>query len=136
MGMHQSTRDYLLKRATESGLKWEQLAVDFEEDPVYEVSVIYGGSLDEDFYLGDTGYEVNIADWIAELCAREASTDSESWEILVTEYLEEDAGPVRYRVTDQTFDGAPAPSEGVVVTAAFPDAAALQEQAEREGWDD
>lgn len=70
---------------------------------VYEISVIFGGALDESFYVGGD-YEVNIADALAEDCRTEAAKqDGESWEVLVTE-ADSDSGVVRYRVS--SWDGA------------------------------
>lgn len=66
---------------------------------IYQFSVICDGALDEEF-CAVTDYEVNLADWLAEHC-RLSITDGEieNFEIIVTNYVEEDAGEVRYRVS-------------------------------------
>lgn len=116
--MHETTREYLIKRAQQSSVPLEKLGFDpdmsFEEsleedvhapDNLYQISVIFDGALDEEFYV-QTDYEVNIADWIAEQCAEEAThNEGASWEIIVQEYAYEDAGPVRYKVTDEKPNG-------------------------------
>lgn len=131
--MHDTTRVYLIERAKQSNITLDKLGLDpdlsFEEAPgdevaipdnLYQISVIYGGALDEEFYV-QTIYEVNIADWLAEQCSLESQKNyelsvragiehddsslvapaPESWEVIVQEYAYEDAGPVHYRVTDE-----------------------------------
>lgn len=117
----ETTRKWLTKRATESNISMDKLGLEpdmsFEEyedqsapDNLYEISVIYGGALDEEFYV-QTIYEVNIADWIAEQCAIESRRNGtpgeplEQWEIIVSEYAFEDAGTVRYRVSSEDYTG-------------------------------
>lgn len=73
-------------------------------DDLHEITVIFGGALDESFYV-QTDYEVNIADWIAEQCRHEAEKqDDETWEIIVTRPTFNDSAEdtVIYRVTDES----------------------------------
>jgi hypothetical protein len=101
--MYQSTREYLETRATQSGLSWEQVVGNEQEDtdPAAVVAVIFGGALDEEFCLWDTMYAVNVADWLAEQCAEESARQGgEDWEIIVSEYSYEDVGSVLYRISD------------------------------------
>jgi hypothetical protein len=74
--------------------------------PVYEITVIYAGVHDESFYVGGN-YEVNIADWIAADCAREAREEDSNlgWSVWVNEYVHEDAGTIRYTVDSETYRG-------------------------------
>lgn len=123
--MQESTRELITRRAAQSGIPIERLGLDpdfdkwyddkgepkggtFAEigalfpDNLYEISVIFGGALDESFYV-ETDYEVNIADWIAEQCREESDKQGgEQWEIIVSSYMHDDCGPVRYRVTDES----------------------------------
>lgn len=108
------TREHILLRAHQSGIDVSKFtfepSFDFEDDPtvnggvqpddLYEFSVIYGGALDESFYMLTDVYEVNIADWIAELLRTESEADADhgDWSVIVTEYAYEDAGVQRYRV--------------------------------------
>lgn len=65
----------------------------------YDIAVIVEGGLDEDFSV-KTIYEVNIADWIAELLQEQASAQGfGSWEVIVTE--SGDSGVVRYRCSSE-----------------------------------
>lgn len=103
MSMREHSRKYVVKRATESGVALDKLALDLENvynkpaDQVVEVAVIWDGALDEDFYM-DRLYAVNVADWLAEECANESEADPDhpSWEVLVTEYVPDDAGSQVY----------------------------------------
>lgn len=114
----EQSRAYIEYRARQSGIDLEKLGLEPEmpdleseadevpiPDNLYEISVIYAGALDESFYV-QSDYEVNIADWLAELCrndvANETQSSSSSWEVIVTEYAHEDAGAVRYRVSDES----------------------------------
>lgn len=124
-GIQKSTRDHLAKRAEQSGVPFDKLGIEVwthqpdcngsvaedtctcnGADNTYEITVIFGGALDEEFFV-TTDYEVNIADWIAETCAEEAAKqDSESWDVIVAEPGGEGAtGVVRYRVSDETWEG-------------------------------
>src|SRR4051812_28788785 len=91
------TRQHIESRMREEGIpleaiKWEP-DMFFEdsrsEDPIpedlYEIAVIYGGALDESFCI-ITCYEVNLVDWIAEMCMTEslADADHESWSVIAT----------------------------------------------------
>lgn len=67
----------------------------------YEISVIIGGALDEEFYVV-TDYEVNMADWIAESLRDSHVTD---FSVMVHEVMYEDAGILKYQVTDETVEG-------------------------------
>lgn len=114
----QHTREWLTLRAEQSGISLDALGLEpdfdqwFDENDelkpdvelpsnLYMISVIFGGALDEEFYVL-TNHEVNIADWLAEDCRNEVEKQpGESWEIIVTEYMHEDAGPVRYRISDE-----------------------------------
>lgn len=103
--MHESTRDYLLMRATQGGLTSDQIfGTETEDtDPAATVAVIFGGALDEEFPFWDSMYAVNVADWLAEQCAEESARQGgEDWEIIVSEYIPDDAGSVLYRVTDES----------------------------------
>lgn len=107
----QATEELLKRRAGEGNIPVEKLGLDPEmpsipdriPDNLFAISVIVNGALDEDFYVL-TDYEVNIADWIAEDLRETARVQEstpnaiEDWEVLVTEVVYEDAGPVRYRV--------------------------------------
>jgi hypothetical protein len=118
--MHRSTQTFLIAHAVRSG--WVSPNIDFDPTPghdtdctkrdddadccsrpyaddVYEIAVIFGGALDETFYVGGI-YEVNVADLLAEQCREEAAKqDGESWEIIVSE--PNDTGVVRYRVSSE-----------------------------------
>lgn len=116
--MSSSTQALLAEHAVKSGWLYPQIDLDptpghepdckqrdddadccerpYAED-VYEIAIIFGGALDESFYVGGI-YEVNIADLLAEQCKEEAAKqDGESWEVIVSE--PNDTGVVRYRVS-------------------------------------
>lgn len=113
--MHGTTEDWLRKRCKESGLDFEA-AVHPDGQPetdgadttgYYTVSVIFGGALDEEFCMGPTIYEVNVADWLAEQCEYEALKQQPSpeypkdeWEILVHRFDDPDC---HYRVTSEDW---------------------------------
>lgn len=73
--MYQTTKDWLTKRALGSGLTIETLALEPDGEAYYEISISYGDKADEKFFLGETMYEVNIADWLAEQCRDEAQLE-------------------------------------------------------------
>jgi len=76
----------------------------------YEISIIVGGALDEEFYVV-TDYEVNMADWIAESLRDDPNmVEGETWQVMVHEVMYEDAGILKYQVTDETVEGASAPT--------------------------
>jgi hypothetical protein len=122
--MHDTTRKLIERRAAESNIELSKLGLEpdlntwFDDEfqlkvgvelpaNLYEISVIFGGALDEEFLVW-TDYEVNIADWIAEQCREESEKqDDETWEILVSEWMPEDSGPVRYRTASPLLTGAP-----------------------------
>lgn len=106
-----TTRELLLRRAQQSGVPAEELGLDgsvpeSDDDTdwpdtagFFQVSVIVSGALDEEFTIGPTMYEVNIADWIADELPRDCT-----WEIIVSEYSYEDAGAVHYIVRSGEVD--------------------------------
>ena len=110
------TREYLTKRAAESNIALDKLGLDYEFpeeeseleklDNWYEISVIFEGALDEEFYVV-TDYEVNIADWVAETCRdeHEKSQDKLGWSVTVfrADTGDDDDPTVIYRVTDETI---------------------------------
>ena len=66
---------------------------------IYEFSIICDGALDEEF-CAVTMYEVNLADWLAEHCRKSIEDEEiENFEVIVTNYVFDDAGEVRYRVS-------------------------------------
>jgi len=110
-----STRRYIEKRAAQSNISLDKIGLDGElpevndSDPewpsvpsgTYNIAVIFGGALDEEFTLVGTLYEVNVADWIAEQCREEAANQGgETWEVIVSEFSWDEPGTVRYRVSD------------------------------------
>jgi len=103
-----NTIEVLEDRSGQANIDFDKLGVepefDIENDDldgIYQLSIIIGGALDEEFYI-KTIYEVNIADWLAE-DLRDSKIE-EPWEIIVSEVAYEDAGTVRYRVTDETVE--------------------------------
>lgn len=115
--IHSTTRDYLTVRAIQSGLDTAKLGLDPSDENIdetvgctFEISVVYGGALDEEFTVV-TEYEVNIADWIAEQCESEAIfnlddleyRDEWSVEVYAAERFEGDS-PV-YSVDSLNFEG-------------------------------
>jgi hypothetical protein len=103
----EETKELLYLRAHQSNLETDKLGLnpDFDyEDPeswppnLYEISIIVQGALDEEFYVV-TDYEVNIADWIAEDLRDNNAGD---FDVMVNEVMYEDAGILKYRVTDET----------------------------------
>jgi hypothetical protein len=111
------TRDWITHRAEQSGIELDRLGLDagapecglpgheevFIPDNLYEISVMFEGALDEEF-LVQTDCEVNIADWIAEGCRATSMLlgGERNWEVIVTEYAHDDAGPQRYRVSSDS----------------------------------
>lgn len=89
--IHPETEAYVLMRAEQSNVSDRIKCEDPDGD--FTISVIVGGALDEEFSISANGYEVNVADWIAELLT-ETVTD-ESWSVYV--YPENDNTAV-YRV--------------------------------------
>lgn len=97
------TLAYLVKRATESGLDPAVLGIEKPyESWTYDFAVIYGGALDESFEA-TTAYEVNIADWIAEMLRAESEADADhaDWVVIVTRE-EFGAGNTIYRVSSES----------------------------------
>lgn len=66
----------------------------FNKHSLYNVAVIIDGALDEEFTIEGI-YEVNVADWIADDI--EASHPDKAYEVIVSEFVLEDAGSVHYR---------------------------------------
>ncbi|MDP8971201.1 MAG: hypothetical protein M3N52_12050 [Actinomycetota bacterium] len=109
--MDNDGRSHVIRRAQQCGVALERLALEpaSEDDERFLVSVIVGGALDSEFSLGDTMYEVNIADWLAErfrgnvdpACdpsAAEGLAGGESWQIIVSDM----AGDTHYSVSDES----------------------------------
>jgi len=104
----EETRELLYVRAHQGNLETDKLGlnpdVDYDDPEswppnLYEISIIVQGALDEEFYVV-TDYEVNIADWIAEdLRDNEYVSD---FVVMVHEVMYEDAGILKYTVTDET----------------------------------
>jgi hypothetical protein len=120
--IHKTTRELIERRAKQSNIELSRLGLEPDMDTwlddegnikaelpdnLYAITVIFGGALDEEFFVW-TDYEVNIADWIAEQCAEESRKQGgEQWEVLVTEWIPDDAGPLRYRTASPWLTGNP-----------------------------
>lgn len=107
------TVELLHLRAHQSGLDTDKLGlnpeIDYEKPEswppnFYSISIIVGGALDEEFDVV-TDYEVNMADWIAESLRDDANIMAEDWSVMVHEVMYEDAGILKYQVTDETVEG-------------------------------
>lgn len=112
--MHKITKEWLIARAGQSGITEEQLGLDPDLTPytegedvipdcLFEITVHFGGALDESFYVL-TAYEFNIVDWLASQCAEESSKqEDEPWSIycynVIYEGLDLVAGNLRYSRT-------------------------------------
>lgn len=121
--MHTTTKELLQTAALEQGwfdkvtwpdeLDWEEIEDEGDvPENLYQFAVIFEGALDEEFYLA-TDYEVNIAELLAQSCRDEAASalrnddsveidyheSTPAWEVVVTEYAYEDAGPVKVKIT-------------------------------------
>lgn len=70
--MYQTTREWITKRAEQSGLSVNQLMLD-PIQPYWDIFMTFDGSADETLHLGDTIYVVNICDWLAEQCQLEGT---------------------------------------------------------------
>jgi hypothetical protein len=89
-----TTRIYVEERAKEANIAFEDLGIDPEwyeteeghiiPEFVREIAVIYGGALDETFYL-DAKYAHEVCNWIADQC-RECAVedDGESWTVILS----------------------------------------------------
>jgi hypothetical protein len=104
---HAVAKSELAARKIEA-LKWlddQDCSCDGDVNWSYSVSIIFGGALDEEFYV-TTDYEVTIADWLADQCREEVRTKQpgEQWEIIVSEVG--DTGVVRYKVSDEMGESA------------------------------
>lgn len=77
--MRLTTYQYVTARAVASGISPSQINLMIEPDDnnpaVWEVYVTYNGKDDEVVIMGDTAYEVNVVDWIAENVATEATIE-------------------------------------------------------------
>lgn len=107
--IRQITKDHLLARAKDSGLmevdlgiepEWDEESNEPLPDNLYEIAVIYGGGLDESFYI-QTDYEVNIADWVAEMLKQESEADADhaDWSVIVSTVTLNDTSETHYRVS-------------------------------------
>jgi hypothetical protein len=88
--LSQEVRDHIEARMQQSNVDPKKVGLDVEDlEPgkMYrEVVGIYGGALDEEFFL-DGIYEVNVADWLAEFYEGIALTSgsNEDWQVEVYE---------------------------------------------------
>lgn len=75
--MRDSTYKFITKRARASGIELFDLKLHAQnfDDAKWVIEVIYNGKDDELVFLGDTIYEVNIVDWIAENVCTEATIE-------------------------------------------------------------
>lgn len=96
--------DMIRERARRSNIGEANLALEpeNEENQKFLVTVLIQGAVDDEFYLGDTIYEVNVADWIAENLQGlgELNSDVEDWEVLVT-VDNFGAGETHYRISSE-----------------------------------
>lgn len=61
----------------------ESCACDCSDEPVYSLSIIVNGALDEEFDIRARGYHSNVADWVAELLRE--TLDTVFWEVLISD---------------------------------------------------
>lgn len=111
--MRPTTYEYVIQRAIGSAIMPADLNLLTEPDDsnpaVWEVYVTYNGKDDEVLIMGDTRYEVNIVDWIAENVATEATIeggiDGEShwWKVALYPFgTDADTAPV-YEVNEDGY---------------------------------
>lgn len=106
MTLRPKTKAYIVHRALQSAVPVAALNLECNPDEarfdVVEVSILWEGAVDEDFYM-DHLYAVNTADWIGELLLGEykrSTGDSLGFTVMVHEYVHEDAGSVVYSLTE------------------------------------
>lgn len=73
------TREYIERRAAEGNVS-EHVKLEYKGTGGFVLSVTVDGARDEEFRIGPT-YEINIADWVAELLSE--TCDSSLWEVEV-----------------------------------------------------
>lgn len=86
--IREDTLAHVVQRAQESGISPGALGLEaLEEDSnVVQLSVIYGGALDEEFFLY-ADHASDVARWVGELCQTESEADADhaDWSIILTD---------------------------------------------------
>lgn len=107
--MHETTKEYLVRRATESNISLFKLNLEPDEgdraevpNRLVDVSIVIDGGLDEEFTVGAL-YAVNIADWIGEqLNGIKSQHSIEDWSVEVYNTVRHDGDSPIYRITDES----------------------------------
>lgn len=77
--MRRTTFIHIKKQMARNHIMSSQLPVTFSQqhDTVWEIEVVYNGKDDEMIYCGETLYEVNLVDWIADNVCTEATIEGQ-----------------------------------------------------------